>query len=212
MVYIEHNLKLPAEFLTVSPSLVAAISVMHANCKNSHWGGSIGKFRTEIVDPKTNSQYLEQSWDILQRAYSSEPGGLHFMSIDELAKKTHRLKLAISNSDSSVLSVLVIKKKHGLKISALGKIKHHQNIGKDSIIKLLNDSLPSCWIEASGATEVFINKYCSGKKYLAQDNIVGQLVDKKIVLSGNGHHYSRFIHEIGLFKKKCIFGTFSLYE
>jgi hypothetical protein len=167
-------------------------------------------YKIITITSKLDDNLAQQAWDILLVTYSKEPGGLHFKSFYDFIQKTHSLKLAISKTDSCVLSVLVLKKKNGLKICALGRKRNSIHNGKESLIALIKDSLKSCWIEASGKAEDFINKHCEGKLYQVNDSVISHLLGGIIILKGDGYHYTRYIPEIRMTKEKCIYGTFSI--
>jgi len=161
----------------------------------------------ETITLKSEKAFIvEDVYSILEDAYKSVKGGLHFTSYDDLLLNTTMWKVIYS--DATIVGVIIYKAKQGLKMVAMGLstklTKHYQRIIKKTLASLFQLTFSYTWMELSEGAEKFILKH-GGSKYILPNHLARELIKKEIVtLCDDGVHYKRVIN--GVLKTKIIVG------
>lgn len=150
-------------------------------------------------------KYGKQVWDILQKSYSSLPGGFGTASsLEELIEKSGLWKIV--TRDGKVSAVNIYRDQHGRKSIASGTDGSSQGKKDFLMLKDADVKLKRAWAEVSGAPEKILARM--GAKPIP-NKFASLLTGKEILeLNDDGYHYTRLIG--GSPHEKIIFGIVSL--
>jgi hypothetical protein len=156
-------------------------------------------------DPDLKHKYSDQVWEILQKSYSSVPGGFATASsVDELIEKSGLWKFVIRNKQ--ITAIQVYKDHFGRKSIASGTDGTPE--GKKDLMMIANADIKfnRSWAEVSGAPELLL-KRARSKPLPAK---FAELLTGKEILSysDDGYHYTRLIG--GHPHEKIIYGSVNM--
>jgi len=159
----------------------------------------------EVTTLSQKSFLADEVFHLLQEAYQSVKGGLHFKDADDLL--CHTSLWRIIYFEETIVGVVVYKAKRGLKMVALGLATMNQSINsytKSLLAHLFRLTFQNTWMEVSEGAERFIVKH-GGSRYFVSNRLAQTLTGKEIVsLCDDGYHYERMIN--GVLKRKVIIG------
>ena len=156
-------------------------------------------------DPTKKQHYATQVWDLLQKSYSTVPGGFGTAAtIEELIEKSGLWKLVVR--DGRVTAAGIYRDQHGRKSIAAGTDGTTQGKKDYLMIKDADVKLGRAWAEVSGAPERIMAK--SGAKPLPAK--FAEVLTGKEILEYNpdGYHYTRLI--AGDPHEKVIYGVINM--
>jgi hypothetical protein len=153
-----------------------------------------------LIDSEEKRKYVEEVWDMLQRAYEPVGGFKSANSPEHLIDDSHLWKLV--RRDGKIVSVIIYKDQNGRKL--IGMATDGSVQGKKDLSKIASEDtkLRRSWAEASGPAEKFLLKHgaipipAKFAKQLTGKELLGYDVD--------GVHYTRLI--AGELKTKAIYG------
>lgn len=154
----------------------------------------------EIRTEADMAKYLPQVWALLEEAYARVPGGLHYVTPEQVVAKTDVWHLVVLAG--RVQAVTLHKRKCGLKLVAMAKARG----GRAALILLIRHALRHGWMELSDQAERFVINECGGHRYLIHGSFAHRLLGK-VVLPGqeDTFHYRREI--MNQLKSKVLLGT-----
>jgi hypothetical protein len=165
-------------------------------------------FFTEEVATLTDKTFIaDDVYELLQKAYATVKGGLHFENPAALITSTSLWQLIYHNE--TLVGAIIYKAKQGLKMVAMAinheiprKIKHYT---KKILSYIFQKSFSKIWMEVSEAAESFMLKI-GGDKFLVANEHAVDLTKKEIKgFEDDGYHYTREIQ--GVLKTKVIIGS-----
>jgi len=150
---------------------------------------------------------VDEVFDLLQKAYASVKGGLHFISHDDLILNTSMWKVIYD--DINIIGVVIYKAKKGLKMVAMGlsqKLHHsYKKITKNILVYIFKTTFTNTWMELSEGAEHFILQN-GGENFILPNHLAAALTGKEILeLCDDGIHYKRMIN--GIVKTKILLGN-----
>ena len=156
-------------------------------------------------DANKKQHYASQVWELLQKSYSSVPGGFGTAAtIEELIEKSGLWKLVVR--DGRVTAAGIYRDQFGRKSIAAGTDGTTQGKKDYMMIKDADVKLGRAWAEVSGAPERIMAK--SGAKPLPA-KFAKVLTGKEILeYNPDGFHYTRLI--AGSPHEKVIYGIVNL--
>jgi len=167
------------------------------------------RLESDMVTSMAEKSYIaDDVYTLLDKAYSTVKGGLHFVSPDELISKTSQWRVLYL--DGNIVGVIIYKAKQGLKMVAMAisdslSYSFRTHI-KTMLSHIFQITFRNSWMEVSEGAEKFILKI-GGEKFIMSNTLASQLTQKNILsLDSDGKHYYREIN--GVIKRKIIIGTF----
>lgn len=156
-------------------------------------------------DSVNKLKYGQQVWDVLQKSYSSLPGGFGTASsLDELIEKSGLWKIVVRNGE--VTAVNIYKDQFGRKSIASGTNGSVQGKKDFMMLKDADVKYKRAWAEVSGAPERILGKL--GAKPIPA-KFAAVLTGKEILdYNDDGIHYTRLI--AGDPHEKVIYGFVNL--
>jgi hypothetical protein len=156
-----------------------------------------------LTTPTDKTDHASDIFSLLHRAYAKVPGGLHFESQQDLIGTTDGWVVAFTGN--RIAAVLVLKAKHGNKISAFCYDRELGTEAKVILQDLLTRSLQHAWIEVSEKAEDFVLNKCDGHAFRIPNHHASTLLSHGVTLDNDGYHYQREI--LGHTKRKIMIGT-----
>ena len=145
---------------------------------------------------------VDEVYALLEKAYSSVKGGLHFSGKDDLILTTDLWRLIYNGT--KLIGIVIYKAKRGLKMVALGVHEDFKTEAKAVLSKMLKRTIAKSWMEVSENVEHFMLKL-GCEKFRLQNSCAAALTQKEILsLCDDGYHYVREIN--GIRKTKVIIG------
>lgn len=156
-------------------------------------------------DSANKLKYGQQVWDVLQKSYSSLPGGFGTASsLDELIEKSGLWKIVVRNGE--VTAVNIYKDQFGRKSIASGTNGSVQGKKDFMMLKDADVKYKRAWAEVSGAPEKILARL--GAKPIPA-KFAPILTGKEILeFNPDEYHYTRLI--AGDPHEKIIFGFVNL--
>ncbi len=150
---------------------------------------------------------VDEVFELLQKAYESVKGGLHFISRDDLILNTAMWKVIYN--DINIIGVVIYKAKQGFKMVAMGLSEklHHtfKQITKKMLVYIFKTTFSKTWMELSEGAERFVLKN-GGENFILPNHLAAKLTGKDILeLCDDGIHYKRMIN--GVVKTKILLGN-----
>ena len=142
-----------------------------------------------LFTPEEKRKYVDQVWDMLQKAYEPIGGFKSATSKENLIDDSHLWKLVRRNG--KINSVVIYKDSHGRKSIAMATDGTHS--GKADVIRVKAEDMKHqrAWCEASGKAEHLIKK---AGGVAVSNKLAAQLTKKEILgYDVDGIHYTRLI-------------------
>ncbi len=158
-----------------------------------------------LTQPHAQREWLQPVWTLLDQAYRQVAGGLHYTTPEAMLEETPVWELLLD--EGRLQAALLYKRKHGLKIVALGVSddEARRPMAVARLGQVISDRLHQAWIEVSERAECFVLRH-GGESRRIRNHHAARLTGKPLLsLHADGYHYVREIQ--GLRKLKLIVGT-----
>ena len=149
-------------------------------------------------------RYQAQVWALLVASYEKVAGGLHYETVAQLVNSSAEWKVVLHNRQ--VVAVTVYRAKKGLKLVAMASCNKLRQLGRLGLMRVLSQDLKRCWMELSEGAERFVMRYCGGDRYLINNSLACQILEKdEVIAAENSYHYYREVNNVR--KQKILLGT-----